>query len=116
MSHVSGLVQRSIRHRTGRNSASISLSSSNVRSWAFEGEDMHGIHDVINIIDHHYHYQTDRNIQDMVPTHPWNKPGGSSCADLPWKSRHPGLYLRGGERSRYQHTQGNSLAFDIFID
>ncbi|KIK34833.1 hypothetical protein CY34DRAFT_613704 [Suillus luteus UH-Slu-Lm8-n1] len=82
MSHVSGLVQRSIRHRAGRNTASISLSSSNVRSWAFEGEHMRG-----------------RNIQDMVPTHRWNKPGCSSCADLPWKSRHPGFYLRGGERS-----------------
>lgn len=31
----------------------------------------------------------------MASTHPWNKPAGSSGADLPWKSRRPGLYLRG---------------------
>jgi hypothetical protein len=42
---------------------------------------MRGTHDVINIIDHQY--QTDRNIQDMASTHPWNKPGSSSWADHP---------------------------------
>jgi hypothetical protein len=51
------------------------------------------LHNVVIIIDHLY--QTNRSIQDMASTHPWNKAGGSCRADLPRNSRRPGLYLRG---------------------